>query len=55
MKIKKRLFDSIFIIVAGALLILFRSYGLIEDFIGYALIPLLIAYFLGQYSERKFK
>ena len=31
------------------------SYGLLKKYTGFALIPILIAYLLGQYSERKFK
>ena len=52
---KKRIFDAIFIIIAAAILIVLSQYGFLEKYIGLALIPILIAYQLGKYSERKFK
>ena len=55
MNIKKRTFDLIFIIVSTAILIALSEYGLLEKYMAFALIPILIAYQLGQYSERKFK
>jgi len=55
MKNKKRIFDISFILVSAALLIVFSQYGLLEKYMGFALIPILIAYQLGQFSERKFK
>jgi len=54
-KMNKHLFDIIFITVSATLLIIFVETNVIEKFIGFALIPILIAYFLGQYAERKFK
>ena len=55
MKIKKRTFDIIFIIISTAILITLSEYGLFETYMGFSLIPILIAYQLGQYSERKLK
>lgn len=55
MKMKKRIFDIIFIIVSAAILITLLKYGLLEKYMAFSLIPILIAYQLGQYSERKFK
>ncbi len=55
MKIKKKIFDLIFIIVSAAILIVLSEYGLLEKYMAFSLIPILIAYQLGQYSERKFK
>lgn len=55
MKMKKRIFDIIFIIVSTAILIVLSQYGLLEKYMAFALIPILIAYQLGQYSERRFK
>lgn len=55
MKIKKRTFDLIFIITSTAILIAFSEYGLLEKYTAFSLIPILAAYQLGQYSERKFK
>ncbi len=52
---KKRAFDLIFIIVSALFLIGLIQFDLIEKHIGFALIPLLIAYHLGKYVERKFK
>ena len=55
MKIKKRIFDIIFIIVSAAILIALSEYELLEKYMAFSLIPIMIAYFLGQYSERNFK
>ena len=54
MKANKILFDIIFIIVSAFILIGLHHYGLIEKFLGFALIPILVAYFTGQYVGRKF-
>ena len=51
----KRFFDIIFIIISAIILLVLIEYELLEKYIGFALIPILIAYQLGQYSERKFK
>jgi len=51
----KRIFDIIFIIISAIILIILIEFDIIEKYIGFALIPILIAYQLGQYSERKFK
>ncbi len=55
MKIQKRTFDILFIIISAIILILLSQYGLLEKYIAFSLIPVLLAYRLGQYSERKFK
>ncbi len=52
---KKRTFDIIFIIISTIILIVLSEYGLLEKYLAFSLIPVLIAYQLGQYSERKFK
>ncbi len=52
---KKRTFDIIFIIISTIILIVLSEYGLLEKYIAFSLIPVLIAYQLGQYSERNFK
>ena len=52
---KKRFFDIIFIIISAIILLVLIEYELLEKYIGFGLIPILIAYQLGQYSERKFK
>ena len=53
MKIKKRTFDLIFIISSTAILITLSEYGLLEKYMAFSIIPILGAYYLGQYSERK--
>lgn len=55
MNIRKKTFDLIFIIVSTVLLIILSEFGILEKYIAFSLIPILIAYQLGQYSERKFK
>jgi len=52
---KQRVFDVIFIIISAIILMILSVYGLLEKYMAYSLIPILIAYFLGQYSERKFR
>jgi hypothetical protein len=51
----KRIFDLIFIVVSAAMLIVLAEYGLLEKHIGFSLLPILVAYQIGQYTERKFK
>ena len=53
MKTIKRAFDLIFIITSALILITLSEYGLLEKNMAFSLIPVLIAYFLGQYSQRK--
>lgn len=55
MKIKKRTFDLIFIVLTTVLLVLLAQYGLLEKYVGFVIIPIISAYWLGQYAERKFK
>ena len=55
MNVTKRTFDIIFIILSAIILSALIYFDLIEKYIGFALIPILIAYQLGKYSERKFK
>ncbi len=52
---KKRLFDLIFIIISVSMLVAFSEYGLLEKNIAFSFIPILIAYYLGQYSHVWFK
>lgn len=51
---KKTLFDVMFIILSGAILLGLNEGGLLEKNMGFALIPILVAYFLGQYSKTKY-
>jgi hypothetical protein len=55
LNIKKFLFDLGFIAVSAAILISLNQYGLLEKNIEYSLIPILIAYYLGQYSSKLIK
>ena len=54
MKTAKRAFDLILIIISALILITLSEHGLIEKHIYFSLIPVLIACFLGQYSQIKF-
>ncbi len=50
---KKIIFDLIFIVIIAVIMTVLFKYGLIEKYIGFSLIPILIAYYLGQFVERK--
>jgi len=50
---KKIIFDLAFIVIAAVILDVLVESGLIENYIGFALIPILMAYYLGQFVERK--
>lgn len=50
---RKIIFDLIFILIAAIILTVLIEYELIEKYIGFALIPILIAYYFGQFVERK--
>jgi len=52
---KKKAFDMFFTIVSTIFLIVLMKFDLIEKYIGLALIPIITAYHIGKYSERKFK
>ena len=54
MKIKKTILDVIFIALSAVILIGLNEARLLEKNIGYALFPILTAYFLGQYSSKKY-
>jgi len=51
---KKGSFDLIFIAVSTGFLLLMNSYGYLEKYMAFSLIPILAAYYFGQFSERKF-
>ena len=53
MNAKKIVFDLIFIVITAVVLIVLNGYGIIEKYSAYLLIPLMIAYFLGKFVERK--
>ena len=52
---KKRFFDILMILILGLLLIIFDHFNLLEKSAKFMLIPILAFYYLGQYSERKYK
>ena len=51
MKISKKTFDFIFVITTAVTLIIFSEFNFWEN-ISYSIIPILIAYYLGQYSMK---
>lgn len=53
MNLKKIIFDSAFILIASIILIFVVEHEPKAVSLGFALIPILIAYFLGQYVEQK--
>ena len=53
MKKKKFFFDAVFILICAVALFVLNQYGLLEKHAQFALIPMLVAYFLGQFIERK--
>ena len=55
MKMTKKVFDLIFIILSASILITFSECDFLEKNIAFSFIPVLIAYYLGQYSQNKFK
>jgi len=52
---KKRTFDILVIIFIAVALSLLSEFNLLDGLAKYVLIPILAFYFLGQYSQRKFK
>ena len=54
MKMNKRTFDMIIIAVIGLFLITLEFFGLTAEASKFMLIPILMFYYIGQYSERKF-
>ena len=52
---KKRVFDLIFIITSASILVTFSEFDFLEKNMAFSFIPILIAYFLGQYSHIWFK
>ena len=52
---KKKHFDIIVILIITVFLVSLEISGLLEESAKFMLVPFLIFYYLGQYSERKFK
>lgn len=53
MKKKKVVIDIIFIVIAAVILTVLTQFDLTCKYFGFTLIPILVAYFLGQFIERK--
>lgn len=51
---KKELFDVVFILGIAAVMVLLLEYIPANKFIGFSFLPVLFAYYMGQYSQRKF-
>ena len=49
---KKLIFDIVFIVIASGILIALLKSELGEKYIAFLLIPILIAYYCGQFVER---
>lgn len=52
---KKAAFDILFIGISAGILILLNYYGYLDKMAGFSLIPILIAYYLGQFSQKRFE
>jgi general stress protein CsbA len=52
---RKRIFDIIVIVFFAVFLVALSTFGLLNKYANLALIPILVAYYLGQYSEKYFK
>ncbi len=53
-KKQKLIFDGVMIILMAAMLLVINYFDLSKLYVGFGLIPLVIFYYLGAYSERKF-
>ncbi len=51
---KKRIFDGIILVLAVILLMGVLHFDLAETFVKFGIIPLLVFYYLGSYSQRKY-
>lgn len=52
---RKRVFDLIFIIISALILVIISEFDFLEKNWAFSFIPILIAYFLGQYSRIWFR
>ncbi len=55
MKKSKQMYDAIFLVISTLILMAIIKLDLPGNYMGFAIIPLLISYQLGRYVERKFK
>jgi hypothetical protein len=53
MKMKKRVFDLIFIL--ASILVVFSEYYFLKKNMAFSFIPILMTYYLGQYSHIRLK
>ena len=51
---KKRIFDGIIVLFAAILLMGVLHFDLADTFVKFGIIPLLIFYYLGSYSQKKY-
>lgn len=51
---KKFILDIVFIVVAGIFAVTINEYQLLEEYSGFALIPIIIAYYIGQFIAKKY-
>lgn len=51
---KKYLFDALMILVMAGFLSIMVYFNLNEFYLKFSIIPLVIFYFIGQYTQRKF-
>ena len=52
---KKYLFDAAMIVLMAGFLITLNQLDLLDKYAKFGVIPLMVFYFLGKYSERRFK
>lgn len=52
-QMKKKVYDIIFIVVSAIILILLFEFKVMPKSMGFALIPLLIAYYFGKYVGKR--
>lgn len=50
-----KIFDLIFIIISTSILIVLSEFAFLEKNMAFSFIPVLVAYYLGQYSQSKLK
>ncbi|NOU59666.1 hypothetical protein [Marinifilum caeruleilacunae] len=50
---KKVLYNLLFVVITAIALTVLIEFELTDKYMGFALIPMLIAYYLGQWAERK--
>ena len=51
----KNIINTLFIVLVGMFLVILNEFDLLQSGAPFAIIPIMLAYFLGQFVERKFK